>query len=67
MAAACIFSIVISKLGYWQKFCPVILFKFDKSLEVSFYHTILTFGLAIYLKMKSCRKFLFDSEKVAEQ
>ena len=45
-----ILSIIISKFCYKKKLCLIILFKFDKSLKVDFYHTILSLSLAIYLR-----------------
>ena len=66
IAGACIFSIIISKLTNWQKLCLVILFKVDKSSKVSFYYTVLTFGLAIYLGIKDYEKSLFNSKEVSE-
>lgn len=66
MAGDYILSIFISKLGHWQELCPVILFDINKSLEVSFYCAVLTFGLVIYLKIKSCRKPPFDFKEVVE-
>ena len=36
MANISIFDIVISKLGYWQKYYLIILFKINKSLKIFF-------------------------------
>ena len=44
-----IFDIIIGKLYYKKKLCLVILFKISKNLKINFYHTILSFGLTIYL------------------
>ena len=66
MANARIFGIIISELGHRQEVCTVILFKIDKGLEVGFYRAILTFGLAICLKMEDCEKLLFYSKEIAE-
>ena len=49
MADAGIFGIVVGKLYYGKKSCPIILLKVDKSLEVGFYYAIFSFGLTIYL------------------
>ena len=49
VANASILGIIVSKLRYEKKSCPIILFKIDKGLEVGFYHTILPFSLAVCL------------------
>ena len=49
MAAAGILGVVISKFCYEKKSCPIILLKVDKSLEVGFHYSILSFGLSVYL------------------
>ena len=67
MAGTCIFSIIISKLGYQQELYPVILFEVDKKLEVGFYHIVLMFALTICLKMESYGKSLFNFEEVTKQ
>lgn len=53
IANICVFYIIISKFGYYQKFNPVILLKIDKNLKVNFYNTILLIYLAISLLVKS--------------
>ena len=57
IASAHIFSIVESILSHWQELCPVILFEIDKSLDIGFYWIVLTFGLAVCLRMESYEKF----------
>lgn len=61
----CIFSIIISKLGYWKEFYPSILFIVDKNLELGFHHTILFFGLAVSLFVKYDKKSLLDTKEIA--
>ena len=67
MASTYILSINISKLGRWQKPCPVILFKVNKNLEIKFYCTVLIFNPAIYLSIGCYEKSLFDSKEIIEQ
>ena len=43
------------------------MFKVDKGSNICLYYTILAFGLAIGLRMKSVRKPSFDDKKVAHQ
>ena len=49
MAGTSIFSIIVSKLCYEKKLCPIILLEIDKGLEVGFYYAILLFDLTIRL------------------
>ena len=49
MAGASTFGIIIDKLCYKKKLCPIILLEIDKNLEVSFYYTILSLNLAVRL------------------
>ena len=49
IADATIFSIIICKSSYCQKFYFIILFKFDKVLEIYFHYIILIFYLYIDL------------------
>ena len=67
MASACILGVIISKLGYWQELCLIILLEIDKCLEVDFHCTILIFGLAVSLKMKESGKAAFDPEEIIKQ
>ena len=60
-----IFSVIIGKLYHKKKLCPIILLKVDKSLEVGFYCIILSLSLAVYLQVKSGKKFLLDIEEIA--
>lgn len=45
----------------------MILLLVDKSLEIGFYYTILLFGWAINLWVKSCKKLPFNTKEVLEQ
>lgn len=48
-----VFHIIIDKLSYRQKLDLIILFKIHKDLEISLHSTVLPFGLAIGLRVKS--------------
>ena len=67
MAGTSISSIIISKLCHEKKLCPIILLKVVKNLEVSFYYTILSFGLAVCLWIENGREFLPDIKEIAYQ
>lgn len=62
-----IFGIIVFEFSYKQKYCLLILFLIDKSLEIKFYYAILFFDLAIYLEMKSYRKPLFYAQKIVQK
>ena len=47
-----ILGIIVSKLSYWLKLCPIIFLKINKSSKIDFDYIILFLGLAIYLKKK---------------
>lgn len=64
MASIYIFVIIISKLYYKKKLCLVILFKVNKSLKINFYYTIWPLGLAVYLQVKSNKKFLVNVKEI---
>lgn len=67
MADAYIFCIIICKLGYWQESCSITLFEANDSLEVGFYCAILTFDLAVSLKIKNGREVMFDFEEMIKR
>ena len=67
MAGACIFGVIESKLCHWQESYLVLLFEVDKSAEVCFHRAVLSFGLAVYLKMEGSWEPLFDAKKVKER
>ena len=60
MVDTSIFSIIVGKLCYGKKPCPIILLKVDKSLEINFYYTILPFSLIICLWVEGGRKSLLN-------
>ena len=66
VAGACIFGIVISKLGHRQEPGPIILFEIDKGLKVSLHGAVLPLRLAVGLGVENGGKPLFDAKKVAE-
>lgn len=61
-----IFSIIIVKLYYQQKFDLVILFKVNKYLKIDFYFSISLFGLTIHLKIKYSKYFEFNIREKAK-
>ena len=67
IAGACVFSIIINKLSYWQEPYLIIPFEVNKSLKISFIYIIQSFGLAFYLKIEGNKKFLFEIKKIAQQ
>ena len=64
MTCVYIFSIIISKFYYKKKLYLVILLKIDNNLKVGFYYIILLFNLAVYLEVKSYKKFLFSIKNI---
>ena len=64
VAGTGILGIVISKLRHKKKPCPIILLEIDKSLEVDFYHTILSLNLVVYLQIEGSRQSLLDAEEI---
>ena len=67
MADACIFGIIISKLGHGQESGPIILFKIDEDSKIGLYGTILPFCLAVCLRVKSGGEAAFDPKEIIEQ
>ena len=65
VAGAGIFDIVVSKLHYKKKPCPIILLEVDKDSEIGFYYTILSLSLAIRLRVESGRESPLDAEEIA--
>ncbi len=64
MAGAQILGVVVGKLSYQKEFSPMILFIINKGSEVSFYCTIIPLGLAINLRVESCRKPLLNHKEI---
>ena len=62
-----IFRIIIDEFSYWKKPYSVVLLKVNKGMEISFHCAVLSFGLAVSLGFKGCKKSLFGSEKVTKQ
>lgn len=67
MVNVCIFSIVISKLGYGQEPSSIILLKINKGSKISLYSAILLLRLAVDLQIKGGEKFLFNVKKIIKQ
>ena len=65
MAGISNLGIIISELRYEKEPCSIILLKFDKNLEVSFYYTILPLNLAVCLQVKSGGESPLDAKKLA--
>ena len=53
VAAASIFSVVVSKFHHRKKSCPIILLEIDKGLEIGFHRIILPLCLAVRLRVES--------------
>ena len=64
MAGTSIFDIIISKLRYRKKPCPIILLKVDQNLEISFYCAVLSFGLTVRQWIESGKEFSLDAKKI---
>ena len=67
MAGVYVFSIIISKLGYWSELDLIVLLKIDESLEINFYDTILPFSLFVNLQIKSNGNLMLIDKEVAKQ
>ena len=65
MAGTGIFGIIVSKLRNRKKPCLIILLKVDKSLELGFHYTILSFSLAIHLQVKDNEESPLDAKEIA--
>lgn len=64
MASICMFHIVIYKFRYKQIFYLVILLVIDKSPKLGLYCIVLSFDLAICLKIEGDRELLFDTKEI---
>lgn len=60
MTNANIFDVIIYKLSHRQKFGLIILFKVDKSVEISFYNVVVSICLNFSLGIKNNKKFLLN-------
>lgn len=55
MTSASILDVIIDKFGHGQKSDLIVLFKIDTCTKIGFYDTVLSFGLAIGLKIECGR------------
>ena len=67
MANASILGIIVGKLRYGKKPCPIILLEVDKGLEISFHRTILPLSLAVHLRVEGGREFSLNAKEIAQQ
>ena len=67
MSGACVFCIIMNKLGYWQDPCPVILLEVDKDLKIPLHGIVLPLDLSVYLRIEGGRKLLLDTKEVVER
>ena len=65
MANAGILSIIIGEFCYKKKPYSIILLEVDKDLEVGFHYTILSFNLAVRLRMEGSEKSPLDAKEIA--
>ena len=61
-----IFRIIISKFYPKKEPSPIFLFVIDKNFEKSLHHIVLTFALAISLRIQRSREFLHNFKEVAK-
>ena len=47
MANPSIFEIIVGKLYYKKKLCPIILFKINQNSKINFYYANLSYNLAV--------------------
>lgn len=66
MTGTCIFSILMSKFGYQQKFGPIILFNINKNLKIFLYYQNMGFNLTICSQIKSDLQLPLDIIKVVQ-
>ena len=64
MASTSILGIVVGKLYYGKKPCPIILLEVDKNLEVGFYYALLPFDLTVCLWVEGSGEFLLYVEEI---
>ena len=65
VAGTGILGIVVSKLRYRKKPCPIILLNIDKGSEVSFHCTILSLSLVICLRVEGDGESSLDAKEIA--
>ena len=61
VVGARVLGVIIGKLCYKKKPCPIILLEVNKGLEVDFFCTILPFSQSVYLGVKNNEEFLLDA------
>lgn len=66
MTGAFIIGIIICKPSYWKEPIPIILLEVDKDSKVHFYHTIVTFGPAVSLKIEGGEESPLDSKEITK-
>ena len=67
VTGACIFGVIVRKLGHRQESYPVILFEVDKSSKVFLYRAVLSFCLPVCLSVKRGGESSLDTKEVAER
>lgn len=67
VTGADILSIIICKFGHGQKPCPVVLLKIDEYSKICLYRAILSFDLAVTLRVKGGRESPLNAKEVAQQ
>lgn len=66
MTYACIFDSILYELSHWQEPNLVILFKVNKSLELSLHSIILTLCLLVGLRVERVKESSLDAKKIIE-
>ena len=64
VANAGILGIIVGKLRYEKKSCPIILLKVDKSSEIGFHCIILPLSLAVCLRVEGNGESLPDAKEI---
>lgn len=64
MTGADIFRIIISKFSLKKELGPIVLFVIDENLEINFYYTVFSLGLAISLNVKSSGELVLDRQEL---
>ena len=61
MANTSILGIIIGKLYYKKKPCPIILLEVNQGLKIGFNHIILPLSQTVRLQVKVSKKFLLNA------
>ena len=64
VAGAGILGVIVGKLYYKKKPCPIILLQVDKNLEISFYCTILLLYVVVRLQVEGSGKFALNAKEI---